>query len=83
MAGDLRKEDAKKFTAHVTLARFEKMSGHDTEKLRNATAFGKTFGEWNSEEVQLINSSLQRSGALHAIVDKFKTKNHQPCETFL
>jgi RNA 2',3'-cyclic 3'-phosphodiesterase len=62
------KQDDKKFTAHVTLARFEKMRS-------TAIAAGKTFGEWTAEEVHLIKSSLQPSGALHAIVDIFKTKN--------
>jgi RNA 2',3'-cyclic 3'-phosphodiesterase len=64
-----------KFTAHVTLARFEKMRNSDTEKLRAAIAVGKTFGEWVAGEVRLIKSSLQPSGALHAIVDTFKAKN--------
>ena len=70
------KADAKKFTAHVTLARFEQMRRVETEELRNAIAAGETFGEWITEEVQLISSSLQSSGALHAIVDTFKTKTH-------
>lgn len=69
------KEETKEFAAHVTLARFEKMGSRDTEKLTGAIAVAKTFGEWNVEEVQLIKSALQPSGALHAIVDTFKTKN--------
>lgn len=69
------KEEAKQFTAHVTLARFEKMRSRETEKLTAAIADGKTFGEWTATEVQLIRSLLQPSGALHAIVDTFKTKN--------
>jgi 2'-5' RNA ligase len=68
------KQDAKKFTAHVTLARFEKMPS--LEKLRNAMAAGKTLGDWMAEEVHLMRSSWQSSGTLHAIVDTFKTKNH-------
>jgi 2'-5' RNA ligase len=57
------KQDAKEFTAHVTLARFEKIRSRDTEKLAAAIAVGKSFGEWTAQEVQLIRSSLQPSGA--------------------
>jgi RNA 2',3'-cyclic 3'-phosphodiesterase len=66
------KQDAKKFTAHVTLARFEQMRSAETETLRKAGAMGKTFGDWIAEEVQLIRSSLQPAGPLHAILDSFK-----------
>lgn len=69
------KKETKKFTAHVTLARFEKMRSRDTEKLKAAIAAGETFGEWTANEIQLIKSLLQPSGALHAIVEKFITKN--------
>ncbi|HEY1787356.1 MAG TPA: RNA 2',3'-cyclic phosphodiesterase [Verrucomicrobiae bacterium] len=69
------KSDEKKYTAHVTLARFEKMRSRDTERLRAAVAVGETFGEWIAEEVRLIKSALQPSGALHAIVDTFKIIN--------
>lgn len=69
------KQDTKKFTAHVTLARFETVRNRDTERLRAAIAVGKTFGEWTAVEAQLIKSLLEPSGALHAIVDTFKTKN--------
>jgi RNA 2',3'-cyclic 3'-phosphodiesterase len=68
------KEEAKKFTAHVTLARFEKLHRGETEKLKGAIAIGKTFGEWTALEVQLIKSSLQPSGALHVILQQFTTK---------
>ncbi|HTV40329.1 MAG TPA: RNA 2',3'-cyclic phosphodiesterase [Candidatus Sulfotelmatobacter sp.] len=68
------KEEANKFTAHVTLARFEKLRHRDTDKLAAAAAIGKTFGEWTAEEVQLIKSSLQPSGALHVILERFTTK---------
>lgn len=68
------KEEAKKFTAHVTLARFEKLRPRETEKLKAAIAIGETFGEWTAEEVQLIKSSLQPSGAVHVILERFTTK---------
>jgi 2'-5' RNA ligase len=71
----VEKPEDKKFTAHVTLARFEKMRSCDMEKLKAAIAVGRTFGEWTAKEVQLIKSSLQPAGAIHAIVDMFKTKN--------
>jgi hypothetical protein len=45
------------------------------EKLKAAIAVGRTFGEWTAKEVQLIKSSLQPAGAIHAIMDMFKTKN--------
>jgi RNA 2',3'-cyclic 3'-phosphodiesterase len=69
------KEEGKKFTAHVTLARLEKMRSRETETLAALATVTTTFGEWTAEEVQLIKSSLQPSGAVHAIVDAFKTKN--------
>jgi 2'-5' RNA ligase len=69
------KEETKKFTAHVTLARLEELRAREMEKLTAAVAVGKTFGEWTATEVQLIKSLLQPSGALHAIVDAFKTKS--------
>lgn len=69
------KEDQKTFTAHVTLARFEKLRAHEMARLTNAIPSVITFGEWTAKEVQLIKSSLQPAGALHAIFDTFKTKN--------
>jgi RNA 2',3'-cyclic 3'-phosphodiesterase len=69
------KEEVKKFTAHVTLARLEKLRAHEKETLRTAMTVDKTFGEWTATEVQLIKSSLMAFGALHAILDTFKTKN--------
>lgn len=69
------KEEGKKFTAHVTLARLEKMGRRERDTLAAVAAVTRTFGEWTAKEVQLIKSSLQRSGAVHAIVDVFKTKN--------
>jgi 2'-5' RNA ligase len=69
------KQEDQKFTAHVTLARFEKIRSSDTKKLKAAIAVGGTFGEWTAKEVQLIKSSLQPAGAIHAIMDMFKTKN--------
>lgn len=69
-----RQED-KKFTAHVTLARFEKLRNREVEKLTAAMTVGKTFGEWTAIEAQLIKSSLMPSGAFHAILDRFTIKN--------
>ena len=69
------KEDAKPFAAHVTLARFEKLREEQMNRLTAALAKREIFGEWTGEEVQLIKSSLQSSGALHAILDAFRTKN--------
>ncbi len=69
------KEEDKNFTAHVTVARFEKLRSRETEKLITAITVSKTFGEWTAAEVKLIKSSLAPSGALHATFDTFKTKN--------
>jgi RNA 2',3'-cyclic 3'-phosphodiesterase len=69
------KQEDKKFTAHISLARFEKVLSSDMEKLRSAIAVDGTFGEWTAKEVQLMKSSLQPAGAIHAIMDMFKTKN--------
>ena len=69
------KQEDKKFTAHVTLARFEKLRTREREKLTAAMSVSRTFGEWTAAEVQLIKSTLAPSGALHAILDTFKIKN--------
>ncbi|HUA64485.1 MAG TPA: RNA 2',3'-cyclic phosphodiesterase [Alphaproteobacteria bacterium] len=70
------KQETKKFTAHVTVARLEKLRSRETEKLGAAMTIGKTFGEWTAGEVFLIKSSLMPSGALHAILYTFKTRNN-------
>jgi RNA 2',3'-cyclic 3'-phosphodiesterase len=72
------KPEPKKFTAHVTLARFEQLRHHDIEKLNTHLLVHKTyktFGEWTVTEVELIKSSLQQGGAIHAILGSFRTKN--------
>jgi len=69
------KQEAKKFTAHVTLARFEKLGKRDAEKWMARLRKGQNFGEWMAREVELLQSTLSPSGAIHAIFDKFKTKN--------
>ena len=69
-----QKEEPKKFTAHVTLARFEKLRRDEAEKFASQAQTGKVFGEWTAKEVQLMESKLTRGGALHAILDTFKTK---------
>jgi 2'-5' RNA ligase len=69
------KEEPKKFTAHVTLARFEKLSRGEAGKFAAQTQTDKVFGEWTAKEVQLMESKLTQAGALHAILDTFRTKN--------
>ena len=69
------KQESKKFTAHVTLARFEQLGHHDIERLNARLSAHKMFGEWTALEVELIKSSLQHGGAIHAILDSFRTKN--------
>lgn len=69
------KQEAKKFTAHVTLARFEKLGGREIEKWTEQPRKGRTFGEWTAREIELVQSILSPSGAIHAIFDTFMTKN--------
>ena len=69
------KQAAKKFAAHITLARFERLARRDSEKFAARALTDKVFGEWKAQEVELIQSRLQPSGAIHAILDTFKTKS--------
>jgi 2'-5' RNA ligase len=69
------KEEAKNFAAHVTLARFEKLRRGAVEKFMAGVRTDKRFGEWTAREVELTQSKLLPSGALHAILDTFRTKN--------
>lgn len=71
----VEKEEPKKFTPHVTLARFEKLRLDEAEKFATLARTNKTFGEWKAGEVLLMESKLQQTGALHAILEKFGTKN--------
>jgi 2'-5' RNA ligase len=71
------KPEEKKFTAHVTLARFEKLKQHDAETFAAIARTDKVIGEWTAQEVQLMQSTLQPTGALHAILDTFRTKNSE------
>lgn len=68
------KQEAKKFAAHITLARFEKLTRRDAEKFAARALANRVFGEWTAQEVELIQSKLQLSGALHAILDRFSIK---------
>ncbi|MGH8023288.1 MAG: RNA 2',3'-cyclic phosphodiesterase, partial [Limisphaerales bacterium] len=70
-----QKQDAKKFTAHVTLARMGTMRRQDTETLTSAAAVARTFGEWTATEARLIQSSLLASGPVYAVLDTFRIKN--------
>lgn len=69
------KQEAKKFAAHITLARFEKLARRDVERFASRALTDRIFGEWTAKEVELIQSKLQPAGAIHAILDKFGTKN--------
>ena len=68
-------KNEKKFTAHVTLARFEKMPRIVVEKFAARAKTEGNFGEWEAQEVELIESKLQTTGALHAILHTFKMKS--------
>lgn len=71
----VEKEEPKKFTAHITLARFEKLRHGEAGKFAAHAQAGKMFGEWTAKEVQLMESKLTQAGALHAILDVFRTKS--------
>jgi 2'-5' RNA ligase len=67
-------EEAKNFAAHVTLARFEKLRRGAMEKFMPRLQMDRFFGEWTALEVELVQSKLLPSGAVHAPVAVFKTK---------
>lgn len=69
------KQEAKTFAAHVTLARFEKFQRGALEKFMSRARADKLFGEWTAREVELVQSKLLPSGAVHAPVAVFRTKN--------
>jgi|ERR1700677_1236854 len=52
-----QKEEPKKFTAHVTLARFERLRSGEAEKFASHAQTDKVFGEWTAKEVQLIEGT--------------------------
>ena len=70
-----RKAEAKNFAAHVTLARFEKLRRSALEKFIPHLRMERFFGEWTAQEVELMQSNLLPSGAVHAPVAVFRTKN--------
>jgi RNA 2',3'-cyclic 3'-phosphodiesterase len=69
------KEESKQFTAHVTLARMEKLGRREVEGWIARLPRERAFGEWTAGEVELVQSTLSPSGAIHAIFGVFKTKN--------
>jgi 2'-5' RNA ligase len=69
------KQEAKNFAAHVTLARFEKLRRGSVEKFMARAKTDWLFGEWTAREVELVQSKLLPSGAVHAPVAVFRTKN--------
>lgn len=68
------KQEVKPFTAHVTLARFERLGRRDVEEIIRHTQNRRNFGEWTAGRVELIQSTLSPSGAVHAIFAAFTTK---------
>jgi 2'-5' RNA ligase len=68
------KQEARKFTVHVTLARFEKLARREAETFMAQAQMDREFGEWTVQEVELIQSKLSPNGALHAILDTFGIK---------
>lgn len=68
------KPESKKFIAHVTLARLEKMRRSDAEKFAAQAKTGRFFGEWTAVEVKLMESQLRPTGAIHATLASYRTK---------
>lgn len=69
------KPEDKKFTAHVTLARFEKLPRLTIETLVSRAKTEEIFGEWVAQEVELIESRLSPADSTYAILDTFGTKS--------
>jgi 2'-5' RNA ligase len=61
------RQTGEKFLAHVTIGRFQKFRRHKAEKLlARALSFkNHAFGEWRVEEINLMQSELSPSGAIH------------------
>jgi 2'-5' RNA ligase len=69
------KHEDQKFTPHVTLARFEKLPRGTTERFSEHIIANENFGDWTAREVKLIQSTLSPTGATHAILEAFGTRN--------
>jgi 2'-5' RNA ligase len=69
------KPEEKKFTAHVTLGRFEKLDRREAENFATRARTDRLFGKWTGQEVHLMQSTLQQGGTLHGILATFRTKN--------
>ena len=76
------KQEKKQFTAHVTLARLEKLGRREAEKWTGQLQKDRTFGEWTAQKVELVQSTLSPNGAIHAIFATFNTKNEQSLKLF-
>lgn len=62
--------DTEKFHPHVTLGRFQKFRRHKTEKLlpRVLSSKHNIFGKWLVNAVDLMQSELSPSGAIHSVL---------------
>ena len=69
------KQDDQKFTAHITLARFEKLPPYAANQLYKNINAGEFFGAWTAQEVELIESTLSPNASLYAILEKFPLRN--------
>jgi 2'-5' RNA ligase len=58
----------------AAVERLEKLGRRETEKWTAQLQKNRTFGEWTAGEVELVQSTLSPSGAIHAIFGIFKTK---------
>jgi len=65
--------DARKFTPHVTLGRFQPPALADAARLERAVAMGAGFeaGPWPVEELVLWQSRLSPKGSHHAVLARY------------
>jgi len=64
----------KNFTGHVTLGRLKNPRPADTRDLaaRAQTLEKRLFGEWTSQEMEIIRSELSPAGARHTLLAAFR-----------
>jgi len=68
------------FTGHVTLARVNRLRSQQATSLaKSAASFENTvFGEWTSDQIELMRSELLPEGARHSLVAVFPLLGRQP-----
>jgi 2'-5' RNA ligase len=64
----------KNFSGHVTLGRLKNLRPPDARKLaaHAQTVMARTFGEWTTQEIEIIRSELSPVGARHTTLAVFR-----------